>query len=169
LPKKGGAESIEIFDSALEKQNANSIRKSVTLEIIGDGPEMEHVRYLAEKSPNEIILHGKKSHDEIMQIMARSHIFIYPSTYPEGLPTVVLEAAANQMAILIYKGLPGMDIPEKIHAVEACNVEDMDERLQYFLSSWDEMLDLALRASDYVIQYHNWKELSTKFLDLAQR
>lgn len=166
LPNKGAAESIKIFDNALMRLSSSLISSSTTLEIIGDGPEFETVKQMAINSPNKIVIHGKKSHNDILQIMSQSHIFIYPSTYPEGLPTVILEASANAMAVVVYEGLPGMDVAAKRHAVEICAREKMEDHLIKLLTSPNEIYQLGQRALNYVTENHNWDKLSAQFLDL---
>ncbi len=124
---------------------------------------------MAINSPNKIVIHGKKSHNEILQIMSQSHIFIYPSTYPEGLPTVILEASANAMAVVVYEGLPGMEIAAKRQAVEICAREKMEEHLIKLLVSQDEINQLGQRALNYVTENHNWENLGAQFLDLEAK
>jgi glycosyltransferase involved in cell wall biosynthesis len=124
---------------------------------------------MAEKSICEIVVHGKKSHDEIMEIMSKSHIFIYPSTYPEGLPTVILEAAANSMAIMVYEDVPGMQSAGKAQAVDICSRDNMDEHLAALLSSRDQMLLFGENALKYVRQNHNWQTIAARFVSLELR
>jgi glycosyltransferase involved in cell wall biosynthesis len=169
LPKKGAAESIEIFNKALKRLSSPYIGGSTTLEIIGDGPEFETVNQMAISSLNRIVVHGKRSHDEILQIMSKSHIFIYPSTYPEGLPTVILEASANAMAVLVYEGLPGMEVAAMRHAVEICPRGNMEDHLIRLLTSRDEIYHLGQRALKHVTENHNWENLGAQFLDLEAK
>ena len=61
--------------------------------LLGEGPLEERLREIAKDCP-QLRLLGRRTHAEVLDIFARSDIFCLPTDYPEGLPTVLLEAAA---------------------------------------------------------------------------
>jgi len=76
--------------------------------ICGEGPEFEKLKGLihTKNLQKNILLAGKKSHDEVLQLMCRSKILLHPSSY-EGFGAVCIEA--------LYAGA---------HVVSFCNPLD---------------------------------------------
>jgi len=68
----------------------------LTLEIIGDGPLLNELK---QKNKN-VIFSGHLDHKKVLEQFEKSDIFVYPTLYPEGFPTVILEAAMNKCAIV---------------------------------------------------------------------
>lgn len=71
---------------------------NVALAIAGGGPLEERIKSIAGK--NSIKLLGYLNFKQVMSLYRRSDIFVYPSLYPEGLPTSILEAALMECAII---------------------------------------------------------------------
>ncbi|MFC6974525.1 glycosyltransferase family 4 protein [Halomicroarcula sp. GCM10025709] len=65
------------------------------LDIVGDGPARGQIASYAERTlPSDAYtLHGRLSHESVLELVSRSRVFALNSTY-EGLPHVVLEAMA---------------------------------------------------------------------------
>ncbi|NKE04706.1 glycosyltransferase family 4 protein [Mesobacillus selenatarsenatis] len=81
----------------------NNYKNNVTLDIIGDGPELESLKRLSQNNPN-IIFHGKKETEEVVQFYKEAEIFI--SLNPnESFGITYLEAlAAGCKLITPYTG-----------------------------------------------------------------
>lgn len=91
LKEKGVPMLIDTFNSA--KFPAN-----VSLQIAGDGPILNEL--VANNHNPQISFLGKLNFDDTMALMSQSDIFVYPSMYPEGLPTSILEAGLLGNAII---------------------------------------------------------------------
>jgi len=90
LREKGVDTLLEAF-SALNSKNT-------ILVIAGDGPILADLK---EKYSNKnIIFTGQLNHDDMMRLFVTTDIFCYPSKYPEGLPTAILEAGIMKSAII---------------------------------------------------------------------
>jgi glycosyltransferase involved in cell wall biosynthesis len=78
------------------------------LHLAGDGSkaEKENCLKLAAVLKEKVQYHGVLSHDDLSNLMRRSHIFVYPSFF-EGLPLVLMEALACGCRI-ITTNLPGV-------------------------------------------------------------
>ena len=59
--------------------------------IAGDGPEREQIEH--EAGPNTPLL-GRVSSQDVAALLQQADLFLFPSRYPEGMPTSILEAAA---------------------------------------------------------------------------
>ncbi|HQY20143.1 MAG TPA: glycosyltransferase family 4 protein [Ignavibacteria bacterium] len=70
--------------------------------IIGDGPELERLKFAVYQYglENKINFCGKKSHDEVLEIMGNSDIYLQPS-YEEGFCVSVLEAQAAGLMCIV--------------------------------------------------------------------
>lgn len=71
---------------------------SVQLQIAGDGPILAELK--ARYHSPQIHFLGKLNYDETMSLLAQTDIFTYPSMYPEGLPTSILEAGLLGCAVI---------------------------------------------------------------------
>lgn len=71
--------------------------EDVDLVIAGNGPLADGIASLAEAHIHFV---GALTPADVCSLMSNVDIFCYPSTYPEGLPSVLLEAAAHKLAII---------------------------------------------------------------------
>ena len=73
-----------------------------TLIIMGDGEELKNLRYYARKIgvENKVVFTGYVPENKKIEIFKNSHMFIYPSYYGEGFPTVILEAMAAGLPVI---------------------------------------------------------------------
>jgi glycosyltransferase involved in cell wall biosynthesis len=69
------------------------------LRVVGSGPLEEDVRRAAAARP-EIELLGMVDHSLVLELLAGARGLVFPSLWPEGLPTVYLEALAAGTPVL---------------------------------------------------------------------
>jgi glycosyltransferase involved in cell wall biosynthesis len=91
--------------------------------ICGKGPEMERLKTMAELLglKNNLYFAGELPHNEVLELMQRSKIFLHPSSY-EGFGAVLSEA--------LYAGA---------HVVSFCKPMDKDYRHHYVVKNMEEM------------------------------
>jgi glycosyltransferase involved in cell wall biosynthesis len=65
--------------------------------VAGNGPLQKDVQEYACKN---IIITGKLDHPEMIRLLAFSDVVLIPSFYPEGLPTLILEAGYSKCAVI---------------------------------------------------------------------
>ena len=77
------------------------------MNIVGDGPELENVNRLIKKYKlgSKVNILGSKSHEELLEIMARSSVFMFTSDFNEGWGAVLNEAMGNNYAIVANSGI----------------------------------------------------------------
>ena len=96
-----------------------------TLDIAGDGPcraaLAEQARALGLEA--NVVLHGNLSHARVMQLLGRSHLFVFPTRVPEGFPKAVLEALACGVPVLAPRVSA---IPHMLSAGGGWLLEDTD-------------------------------------------
>lgn len=84
--------------AAVRKTNLNrACDEHVVLAIAGDGPLREQVEHIDDR---DIVYLGLLNSGEMASLLLQADMFVFPSLYPEGLPTVLLEAAACRCAIV---------------------------------------------------------------------
>ena len=84
IKEKGILELIEGFKIYNKQSNS-------CLVIAGEGPLLESLK---EKNIKDVFFLGKISFEEVVSLLCKSDVFCFPTAYPEGFPTSLLEAAA---------------------------------------------------------------------------
>jgi glycosyltransferase involved in cell wall biosynthesis len=95
-PRKGALEAIRMIGDLPPSTE-------VELTVCGDGTLMAQVEREAAAAGPRVTTTGSVGHQQVRSYLAEADVFIYPSTYPEGFPTVLLEAGAAGCAVLTYE------------------------------------------------------------------
>lgn len=72
---------------------------SVHFAIAGNGPLAEKIKEISFKHKSVHYV-GPLPPEDLSSLLGAANIFCFPSEYPEGLPTVLLEAAAHELGIV---------------------------------------------------------------------
>ncbi len=95
-PQKG----IEVLLKALSSLR-EAERSRIRLTLVGDGPLRPHLEALAERDlPGRVEFLGWQPRDQLPSIYASADVLVLPSL-EEGMPTVVLEAMASRLPIIM--------------------------------------------------------------------
>jgi len=81
-----------IYDILTALKNYPHKERIGRLDIVGDGPEMQHLKNAVQDIGINVHLHGALSRGELFTIYKNSHLLLLPSE-SEGFPKVVAEAA----------------------------------------------------------------------------
>lgn len=84
-----------------------------TLTFVGDGPERGAVEAAAAEPDSGVITSGPLDRDGVSQALRAAAVVAVPSTSPEGLPLVVLEAFAAGRPVLATTGGGLADVVDK--------------------------------------------------------
>lgn len=93
IQEKGVPVLVKAIETVLEQN------KNVYFFLAGSGPLEGTISELAIKS-DRVFFMGKLDYDDLMNLFRCSDILVNPSMYPEGLPTVILEAGVMECAII---------------------------------------------------------------------
>ena len=150
IAEKGIVNLLEAFNK-VEKNYDN-----IELTVAGDGPILEELK--SKYSSEKIHYLGKQPHDEIMKLCSESDIFVYPSMYPEGLPTSILEAGLMKCAVLATdRGGTKEVIPNDDYGfIVEENVYDLTEKLNMVISDKDLRKKMQNNIYDNVIHNFTW-------------
>ena len=92
---KGICETIEAFQKLTRKY------PNLRLVVAGDGPFMDEARNFANRSlKGKVSFLGYVKGEEKKKVLQNSDIYIFPTTYGEGMPTSVLEAMAFGLPVV---------------------------------------------------------------------
>lgn len=130
------------------------------LEIIGDGPEFETLRI--KRQMLNVRLLGRLSHDEVVQKMRSSDLFILNSAY-EGLSHVILEAMACELPVAVSRAGGNTELvgenEERGHLFDYNNKEQIKEKINYIFNHQDEVKEKAKKAREFVADFSKDKML----------
>jgi glycosyltransferase involved in cell wall biosynthesis len=84
--------------SAYSEVKMKNPKLNLKLVIAGDGDLLEGIKQDYNNSSIDIL--GKLNFSHVMALYKRTDIFVYPSLYPEGLPTSILEAGLMGCALV---------------------------------------------------------------------
>lgn len=93
---KGAELFYESVSSLLAKYS------NLKVAIGGEGPLYEKInkKVLLEKMENRVFLTGLLSVDQLSLLLARTDIFVHPSSHHDGIPNVILEAGASSCFVI---------------------------------------------------------------------
>jgi len=133
--------NIDWVIEAIKKYNKN---KEVKLLIIGDGPELTHLKMIGNTS--NISFLGKVAHEKVLSFLEKSDIFALPSN-SETFGLVYLEAAANYNAIIGFEkqGVWGVFEPD-VEMLFANNYDDFEYLLHKLIDDEVQRNDLTIKA-----------------------
>lgn len=100
---KGIYESLDVF-RILKKAHPQ-----VTLTVAGDGDEFERAKlYASEFGLQDICFTGFIRGEEKHAAFCAADVYLFPTTYGEGMPTTVLEAMAYELPV-VTRGVGGLN------------------------------------------------------------
>jgi len=120
----------------------------IPLKVVGVGPLHNSVIEIYNGLPGIEFL-GRRSRDEVFELMKSASVLIFPSECYENLPMTILEAYAvglpviasdiGSMKSLVLEGLTG------IHFMPG-NIKDLSEKLKWLLNHPEELSQMRLLA-----------------------
>ena len=153
----------------------------VYLDVVGDGEERENLEVLVNtlQIGNRVVFYGTIPHKDVLELLSKSHIFVFPTRVNEGFPKAVLEAMAaglpivsSNVSVLPYLVSSGCGVilqntsPSSIsHAIkdliaEPKLIEDMGRignqaAKQYSLENWKLQIKNSLENQWKIVLLYN--------------
>ncbi len=159
--KEKGVEMLLAAFSEISKMYKNAI-----LVIAGDGPLLPDIRKKYNKP--QIFFEGKLDYSDMMRLMNDTDIFCYPSMYPEGLPTSILEAGIMKSAVIATDrgGTKEVIISPEYGIIVNEDEGSLKEALEYLISNPDRVIQLKDNLYKRIKNNFTW-ETTAKEVDLA--
>lgn len=145
-----------------------SSKWDICLFIAGDGEEMDRVRSMEDE---HIIPLGRLQFEEIVSLLGQADIYCFPTDYPEGFPTVVLEAAAAGCYVITTdRGGSRELICDESYGMILKNtdVDTIRQGIEYALQYPEERKKAARKAEKKVNDMFTWDKTAEKIHDLAE-
>ncbi len=156
IKEKGILNLLEAFQEVAKKNKEKQLR----LVIAGDGGLMEFIK-LNYNDPS-IELLGRLDYNHVMALYKRSDIFVYPSLYPEGLPTSILEAGLMECAIIATPrgGTEEVIIDNHHGIIVDGQVEGLRKALQQLVKSPSMRKELGTMVRRRIETTFNWDKVA---------
>lgn len=157
IEEKGAMETIYAIKSLIASHH------DIHLCIAGNGP----LKTTIEKNQDSNIHYlGKLNSNNVSSLLRDSDVLCFPSKYPEGLPTVVLEAGAHKLGIIMSKTGGTTDlIPNKEFGIvlNDTEIDSIANAILCFYSDKDYMRSCGENISRRINALFTW-DLTTKKL-----
>ena len=159
IPEKGVLKLISIFKDLQKNYD-------IELNIAGQGPLLDKIKQDNKDNINIHIL-GMLSHDDVMNLLAKTDIFINPSSFPEGLPTTILEAGIMECAVVATPMGGTAEILENENIGLICGFEEdeIKEKLVELLNDKDKRKKLSKNIKKQVIEKFSWDATAKKVVN----
>lgn len=151
IEEKGILKLINAFKE-LEKKYAN-----LELNLAGSGPILDKIINENKDSKNIKIL-GKISHEEVLKLLGRTHIFVNPSAFSEGLPTTILEAGIMKCAVIATPmgGTTEIISNDDIGYICGFETNEILEKIEKLINNREEINKLSENIHNVIINNFSW-------------
>jgi len=152
---------------------------NIVYTIIGDGPLKSELDRLVEELmvTERVHLVGQKHHDEVAEILGKSHIFLAPSVTAvdgnqEGIPNALKEAMAMGLVVLStrHSGIPELIEEEKTgYLVPERDVDSIAQKLIFIIEHPDQWAQLGRSSRDFVMKHFDMNKLNDELVEIYQQ
>jgi glycosyltransferase involved in cell wall biosynthesis len=159
VEEKGIKIMIEAFKSLIDKG------LDAHLIISGDGPLLKDIINIKN---DRILATGVLSHNKVMAIISQSDCVVIPSYYPEGLPTLILEAGYCKRPIIatsmggtteiIYNEINGM-------IVEPKSKEQLRNAMSNIYNNSEKANVMGEALHQTVMNEYTWDKIANKLIE----
>lgn len=159
IEDKGVMETIHAIKSLA------TFHHDIHLCIAGSGPLEKTI----EKNQNSNVHYlGRLDSSDVSSLLRDSDVLCFPSNYPEGLPTVVLEAGTHKLGVIMSQTGGTTDlIPSKEFGI-VLDDTTMDSIVHAILQFYDDrtyMKSCGENLSQRINNFFTWDSTTTKLLD----
>ncbi|MBR1801615.1 glycosyltransferase family 4 protein [Candidatus Saccharibacteria bacterium] len=162
MKEKGIVDLLEAYRKIKNHVNAELI-------VAGDG---KLLKTLKEKYRGVKFL-GKVSHEKTLQLFREADIFVFPTYYREGFPTVLLEAGTNKCAVVIYDDSGGarelVGGKENAALAKQKNIEDLKRKLEQLISDEEYRRSLQENLFARVNEKYTWDKTIAKIKEELEK
>lgn len=147
----------------------------LSLDIIGDGPEMQHLKGLVSRYGLEhaVKLHGWKSHDEVADHLKCANLLLFPSVREFGGGVVLEAMACGVVPIVLDYGGPGELVDDASGfripiGPREMIIESIDSLLGAILEGSHDLSTFSDNSVSRVQSHYSWSEKALQILSVYQ-
>ena len=164
IPEKGVLKLCEAVQSLVDNGN-----KEIRLEIAGSGPAEDEVK---ERCNNNIIFLGQLDAKDVVRVLMEGDIFCLPTIYPEGFPTVLLEAGASRMGVIVTDTGGARElIPDEEYGIVLPDnsVKSISEAIMRFYRNPNYLSEASWRLENRVAENFTWEKTALMLTEFCGR
>lgn len=163
IEEKGVLRLIEAF------KKLNDQYENLELNLAGDGPILERVKE-ENKNVENINILGKISHEEAIQLLGKTSIFVNPSHFSEGLPTTILEAGMMECSVVATPmgGTTEIISSDDIGYICGVDTEEIQEKIEKLILHQDEIKKLGKNIKAKIEKEFSWDVTANKIVNTIQ-
>lgn len=160
---------IDVLLQACEQLNAEGRESEFELDLCGKGPLFEEMK--ARFPLPNAVFRGFVTDEELAAAYVDDHVFVLPTLF-EGMPTVILEAMARAMPIIVTDVGATLELvgPENGRIIRKKDVADlkaaMGEMLDMAPSKYAGLSEASLRK---FLERFTWEAVAAAHLDLFRK
>ncbi len=155
IPRKGYDLLIEAMKGIPE----------LSARIIGDGPEKERLKKLAEELNVQIEFLGSLDHKDIPSLLSKADLFVLPS-FNEGMSNAALEALAAGLPVVLTDVGGSMELIDRNGwIIDPHSVDQLRAALKEALLKKDSLQDLG-DQSRRIAQTMSWTNVANAYFEL---
>lgn len=160
IEEKGVLRLIDAFKNLNEKYD------NLELNLAGDGPILEKI-IQENKDIKNIHILGKISHDEVMQLLGKTNIFVNPSHFSEGLPTTILEAGLMECAVVATPmgGTTEIISDDSLGYICGFETQEIQEKIEKLVNEPEVMKDMSIKIKQKVKEQFSWDITAKKIAE----
>lgn len=160
---------INILMDTVEKLNENGYLHRLHFNLVGKGPLFEEY---AKRYPFEnVSFLGFADEDQLMKLYRENDLFVFPTRF-EGMPTVVLEAMAAGMPVIVSDTGATSELVDSFNGflIEKNNRRALKWAIQRFYQlEPSERLALSTASYKRASEKYTWKRVARMHLDLFHK
>ncbi|OGV94272.1 hypothetical protein A3A66_04735 [Microgenomates group bacterium RIFCSPLOWO2_01_FULL_46_13] len=136
--------------------------------LAGDGDLLAKLKKAATA---KIIFTGNLSRSKVINLLKASDILVHPSVHHEGLPSVILEAAAAGCAVIATNrgGVAELIKPKRTGIIIKPTQKSLQTAVIELVNNSRQRGKLASALRKLVIENYNWKSIAREYLNLLNQ
>jgi len=141
------------------------------LKIVGDGPEEENFKKIAQGN-KQIEFLGRKNSKELNKIISEAYLIVVPSLWPENFPYSILESNALSIPVLASEtgGLTELIKHEKSGLLfESGNKNDLENKIIWSIRNPKKIRKIGELAREEVFAKYNSEKYYKKIIKIYER
>lgn len=160
---------INILIECIQKINSENPGNQFQFGLVGKGPLYEH--YKALYTADNLTYYGFASDEDLDMLYKTSHVFVLPTLF-EGMPTVVLEAMAKKMPIIVTDVGATLEMVDSTNGyiIEKESVQSLyDALISFSKLTESEKTKLADASYNRLRNNFTWPVIAQKHIDLFNK
>ena len=159
---------INVLCEAIRQLNGEGYKNKLTFNLVGKGPLND--KYIKEYDFENINFIGFADDDQLSRLYNENDLFVFPTLF-EGMPTVVLEAMATGMPVIVSDTGATAELVDSSNGylIEKDNIRSLRWAIHsYFQLNESQRLRLSERSREKVMEQFTWSKVADRHLELFE-